>query len=63
LRPEEVRTGPVEAPVYDPERLRAGARLEGPTILTQLGATTLVLPGQIADMDTFGNPTVGESSG
>jgi N-methylhydantoinase A len=34
-------TGPVEAPICDRARLGAGARLDGPAILTQLDAITL----------------------
>jgi N-methylhydantoinase A len=56
-------TGPVEAPVYDRARFGAGARLDGPAILTQLDATTLVLPGQVAEMDACGNLIVGECAG
>jgi N-methylhydantoinase A len=56
-------TGPVEAPIYDRPRLGAGARLDGPAILTQLDATTLVLPGQVAETDACGNLIVGESAG
>jgi N-methylhydantoinase A len=40
----------VEAPVYDRARLGAGACLSGPAILTQLDATTLLLPGQTAEI-------------
>jgi N-methylhydantoinase A/oxoprolinase/acetone carboxylase beta subunit len=50
-------------PPNDRARLGAGARLDGPAILTQLDATTLVLPGQVAEMDAFGNLIVGESAG
>jgi N-methylhydantoinase A len=56
-------TGPVEAPIYDRARLGAGARLDGPAIITQLDATTLVLPGQLAEVDAFGNLIVGECTG
>jgi N-methylhydantoinase A len=56
-------TGPVAAPIYDRARLGAGARLDGPTILTQLDAPTLVLAGQVGDVDAFGNLIVAESTG
>jgi N-methylhydantoinase A len=47
--------GPVRCPVYERARLGAGARIEGPAIVAQLDATTLLLPGQIAETDGFGN--------
>jgi N-methylhydantoinase A len=45
----------VACPVYDRERLRPGHRLTGPAIIEQMDATTLVLPGQHARVDGFGN--------
>ncbi len=50
-----LETGPAQAPVYARERIGAGARIEGPAILTQLDATTLLLPGQLGETDRFGN--------
>jgi N-methylhydantoinase A len=41
-------------PVYDRSRLGAGAVLRGPAILTQLDATTLLFPGQRAEVHKFG---------
>ncbi len=55
-------TGPVEAPIYDRARLGAGARIAGPAILTQLDATTLVLPGQLGEVDRVGNLIVTEQA-
>ena len=46
--------GPAEAPVYDRARLGAGDRIAGPAILTQLDATTLLLPGQTAEVNRLG---------
>ena len=46
--------GPVAVPVYDRTTLGAGDRLEGPTIVTQLDATTLVRPGWIATVQPNG---------
>lgn len=54
--------GPVESAIYVRERLGSGARLEGPAILTQLDATTLLLPGQIGVVDRFGNLIVSDGS-
>jgi len=47
--------GTTEAPVYQRDKLGSGAVIEGPAILTQLDATTLLLPGETGDVDRFGN--------
>ena len=66
---EEARTGtqPVffeagraEASVYARERLGFGTRIDGPAILTQLDATTLLLPDQVGVVDRFGNLIISE---
>jgi N-methylhydantoinase A len=49
-----LESGPVEAGIYLRKRLGAGARLEGPAIVTQLDATTLILPGQAGVVDRLG---------
>jgi N-methylhydantoinase A len=46
--------GPATVPVYDRATLGAGDRLEGPAIVTQLDATTLVRPGWIATVQPNG---------
>lgn len=53
-------TGTVEAPIYDRARLGAGAEIAGPAILTQLDATTLLLPGQRAEVHRTGSLIVRE---
>lgn len=47
--------GTRQAPVYDRARLGHGAVVEGPAVLTQLDATTLLLPGQVAEVHRFGS--------
>ena len=42
-------------PIYQRERLQPGQALAGPAIVEQLDATTLLLPGQRARVDPFGN--------
>ncbi len=42
--------GPAQVPVYDRAKLGAGAVLQGPAVLTQLDATTVLLPGQVAEV-------------
>lgn len=39
----------------DHEKLSPGRRVEGPAIIEQMGATTLVLPGQTAMVDAYLN--------
>ncbi|HJU32026.1 MAG TPA: hydantoinase/oxoprolinase family protein [Hyphomicrobiaceae bacterium] len=55
-------SGPVDAAIYARGRLGAGARIDGPAILTQLDATTLLLPGQIGTVDRLGNLIIVEST-
>jgi N-methylhydantoinase A len=52
--------GGVEAPVYDRAKLGAGATFEGPAIVKQLDATTLLLPEQTAEVHKFGSLIVRE---
>lgn len=42
---------PVEAPIYDRASFAPGARIEGPAIIDQFDATTLVFPGDVAIVD------------
>jgi N-methylhydantoinase A len=46
---------PVAVPVYARERLRAGHCLEGPAIVEQYDATTVICPQQVAAVDEYGN--------
>jgi len=45
----------VDATIYDRARLRAGNRILGPAIVTEMDSTTLVLPGHVADVHRSGN--------
>jgi N-methylhydantoinase A len=53
--------GVADATLYAREHLGAGARIQGPAIVTQLDATTLILPGQVAVVDRLGNLVVSEA--
>jgi N-methylhydantoinase A len=44
-----------ECPVWERERLPAGAHLPGPAIVEEFGATTVVLPGWAGTVDEHGN--------
>jgi N-methylhydantoinase A len=44
-----------EAPVYAREMLPADARIEGPAVVQQVDATTVVEPGAVAVVDAIGN--------
>lgn len=45
----------VSAAVYDRARLRAGDRVDGPAIVTEMDSTTLILAGHTGEIDRFGN--------
>jgi N-methylhydantoinase A len=45
----------VSCPLYDRERLAAGNRIEGPAIIEQMDATTLIVPGATATVDPYHN--------
>ena len=45
-----LESGAVDAPVYDRAKLGAGVKVAGPAVLTQLDCTTLLLPGQVAEV-------------
>jgi N-methylhydantoinase A len=46
---------PAECPVYERTRLAPGDTLNGPAIVEEYGATTVVYPGQRIVTDRFGN--------
>ncbi len=45
----------VECPIYDRYRLNAGSMLEGPAIVEEIDATTVIHPGYETLVDKFGN--------
>ena len=45
----------VSCPIYDREKLVAGNRVEGPAIVEQMDATTLIPPGSVAAVDRYLN--------
>ena len=47
--------GPVETAVYRRESFPAGIEIEGPAIVGQVDATTLIPPGSVARVDDYGN--------
>jgi len=44
-----------EARLYDRSRLKAGNRIPGPAIVTEMDSTTLILAGDEGTIDAFGN--------
>lgn len=50
------------AGVYDRSRLRAGNRVRGPAIVTEMDSTTLVLSGHVAEVDGYGNILINPAS-
>ncbi|MCY4502506.1 MAG: hypothetical protein OXE57_13210, partial [Alphaproteobacteria bacterium] len=47
-----------DTPVYDRGALGAGSRIDGPAVIEQLDATSIVYPGDTAAVDTYGNLTI-----
>ena len=47
-------SGTTEVPLFDRASFGAGDRIAGPAIISQLDATTLVLPGWTADVHPSG---------
>lgn len=52
------RGGFVDTPVYDRTELRPGDEISGPAIVEQMDTTTLLLPGDTARVDAYGNLVV-----
>jgi N-methylhydantoinase A len=50
-----------DCPVYQRERLDVGVRVAGPAILDQFDCTTVICPGQVAQVDEWKNLIVEES--
>ncbi len=53
--------GWTDTPVFDRERLPAGADLSGPAVLEEMSATTLVLPGQRLQVEPTGTLIITET--
>ncbi|HYM71358.1 MAG TPA: hypothetical protein VET89_00135, partial [Stellaceae bacterium] len=45
----------VSCRLYDRDRLAAGNRIEGPAIVEQMDATTVIVPGAVATVDPYLN--------
>ncbi len=41
--------------IYDREKLGYGAKIEGPAIVEQMDTTVLLVPGDVAEVDEYGN--------
>jgi len=52
----------VPTPVYARDRLQFEDRLNGPAIVEEFGSTTVIMPGQCARMDDFGNLVIERES-
>ena len=44
-----------DAAVYDRAKLKAGNRIEGPAVVTEMDSTTVILPGHVGVVDGYGN--------
>ncbi len=58
----DAEAGWCRTPVYDRDRIPAGAVLDGPVIVEEMSSTTLVLPGQRATVDAQGNIGIEEKA-
>jgi N-methylhydantoinase A len=47
--------GYLDTPIYDRIKLGAGAVINGPAVIEQLDSTTVILPGQTAEIERYGN--------
>jgi N-methylhydantoinase A len=47
--------GYIETPVYDRATLLAGNRMPGPVLVEEYASTTVVHPGDVLQVDAFGN--------
>jgi N-methylhydantoinase A len=52
--PVHLASGVTQVPLYDRATLGAGDKIEGPAIISQLDATTLVLPGWTGEVHPSG---------
>jgi len=55
MRPVVFEARALDCAVYDRAALLPGDALVGPAIVEEYGATTVVFPGQRAEVDRFGN--------
>lgn len=46
---------PVDTPIYDRARLTSGQTLRGPAVIEQLDALTIIHPGDLGQVDGYGN--------
>jgi N-methylhydantoinase A len=54
--------GKADVPVYDRAQLGEGEWVQGPAVIAQLDSTTLLLPGQVAEVHRYGSLIVREAS-
>jgi N-methylhydantoinase A len=47
--------GYVETPIYDRATLLAGNRMTGPVLIEEYASTSVVHPGDVVEVDAFGN--------
>jgi N-methylhydantoinase A len=45
----------VQTPTYDRRRLKAGNRIAGPAVIEEYASTTLLHPGDVVEIDAFGD--------
>lgn len=57
IRDHEIWSSGSEHPavIYDRSKLRAGDKIKGAAIVTEMDSTTLILPEHVGEVDAFGN--------
>jgi len=61
-RPVYFGEGFIDTPTYARAHLLAGNRIEGPALIEEHASTTVVLPGAVVEVDTFGNLVIAVGS-
>jgi N-methylhydantoinase A len=51
----DAKHGWMDSVVYQRERLPVGIEFAGPAVVNEMSSTTLIFPGQVARIDTWGN--------
>jgi N-methylhydantoinase A len=44
-----------DAGLYDRAKLKAGNKVKGPAVVTEMDSTTVILPGHVGEVDQYGN--------
>lgn len=51
-----------DAAIYDRSKLKAGDKIPGPCIITEMDSTAVILPNHVGEVDTHGNIIINQTS-